>query len=226
MGPPMRNCASEISARDARLSGTTRGRKCQPASLRTKRSNPFFLCFTRLDCFVARAPRNDVEGAVLARARFKMSNSRHTSAFSRHHAPEACVSLSLQGGSRECRMHAAPAVPCAKETRKSHTSIQGSGGDLTFPAQWLYDLYRAHPGVSGFPAPVASRKLALRPGRAFAPPRDLTPTIEASGPHDFAVRFGTARRHVLKTAHGVYPALQSHRAHDAAASTASHPNVR
>ena len=100
-----------------------------------------------------------------------------------------------KGGSRECRMHAAPAVPCAKETRKSHTSIQGSGGDPTFPAQWLYDLYRAHPGVSGVLAPVASRKLALRPGWAFAPPKGLTPTTEASDPRDFAVRFSTARQH-------------------------------
>jgi hypothetical protein len=30
-----------------------------------------------------------------------------------------------------------------------------------------------------------------------APPQDLTPTSEASGPHDFAVRFSTARQHVL-----------------------------
>ena len=75
-------------------------------------------------------------------------------------------------------------------------------------------------------ASVALRKLALRRGRAFVPPQDLTPTTEASGPHDFAVRFGTARQHVHKTAHGVYPALQSFSAHDAAASTASHPNVR
>ena len=79
--------------------------------------------------------------------------------------------------------------------RKTHTSVQGSGEHPTFPAQWLYGLYRAHPGVSGFLAPVASRKLALRPGRAFAPLQDLTPTIEASDPHDFAVRFGTARQH-------------------------------
>jgi hypothetical protein len=91
-------------------------------------------------------------------------------------------------------MRAAPAVSCANVHKNTHTSIQGSGGDPTFPAQWLYGLFRAHPGVSGFPAPVASRNLALRPGRAFAPPKDLTPTIEASGPHDFAVRFGTARQ--------------------------------
>src|ERR1700694_5173445 len=35
------------------------------------------------------------------------------------------------------------------------------------------------------------------PGRADLPPADLTPTAEASGPHGFAVRFGTARQHVL-----------------------------
>ena len=29
---------------------------------------------------------------------------------------------------------------------KVHTSIQGSGGDPTFPAQWLYGLCRALPG--------------------------------------------------------------------------------
>src|SRR5882757_2268789 len=123
-------------------------------------------------------------------------------------------------------MRAAPAVPCANWVKNAHTSIQGSGEHPTFPAQWLYGLYRALPGVSGFLASVTFRKPALWPGWAFAPPKDLTPTIEASEPHDFAVRFGTARQHVLRIAHGVYPALRSHRAHDAAASTASHPNVR
>jgi hypothetical protein len=115
---------------------------------------------------------------------------------------------------------------CKMYEKKTHTSIQGSGEHPTFPAQWLYGLSRAHPGVSGFLAPVALRNMARQPGRAFVPPQDLTPTIEASGPHDFAVRISTARLHVLRTVHGVYPALQSRRAHDAAASTASHPSVR
>ena len=151
----------------------------------------------------------------------------HGFAFSRRGLPEACVSLSLQregAGNAGCALHPRSRVQTAQ--KKAHTSIQGSGGNPTFPAQWLYGLYRAHPGVSGVLAPVASRKLALRPGRAFAPPKDLTPTIEASDPHDFAVRFSTARQARPKTAHGVYPALRSHRAHDALASTASHPNVR
>ena len=70
-------------------------------------------------------------------------------------------------------MRAAPAVSCANVHKNTHTSIQGSGGNPTFPAQWLYGLYRAHPGVSGFSDPVASRKPATGPGRAFAPPMRL-----------------------------------------------------
>jgi len=94
-------------------------------------------------------------------------------------------------GNAGCALHPRSRVQsCAKN---AHTSIQGSGEHPTFPAQWLYGLSRAHPGVSGFLAPVASRNLTLRPGRAFAPPQNLTPTIEASDPHDFAVRFSAVR---------------------------------
>jgi hypothetical protein len=56
---------------------------------------------------------------------------------------------------------------CKVVRKKTHTSIQGSGGTPTFPAQWLDGLYRALPGESGFVVSVASRKLARQPGRAF-----------------------------------------------------------
>src|SRR5258708_5375191 len=49
-------------------------------------------------------------------------------------------------GRRECRVRAAPAVSCAKCTKKTHTSIQVSGGTSASPAQWLYGLCRALPG--------------------------------------------------------------------------------
>src|ERR1700730_4681033 len=123
-------------------------------------------------------------------------------------------------------MRAAPAVPCANWVKKTHTSIQGSGEHPTFPAQWLYGLYRAHPGVSGFLAPVASRKPALRPGRAFAPPKDLTPTIEASDPHDFAVRFSTARLHALGPLTEFIPPCHPIARTLPPASTTSHPAFR
>jgi hypothetical protein len=102
-----------------------------------------------------------------------MSNSGYTSAFSRREAPEVCVSSSLKrgAGNAGCALH--PRSRVQKAERKSHTSIQGSGGNPTFPAQWLYGLFRALPGVSGFLASVASRKPALWPGWAFAPPLRL-----------------------------------------------------
>jgi hypothetical protein len=68
--------------------------------------------------------------------------------------PAACFARVLQipcphprnRGRRECRVRAAPAVSCANSAKKAHTSIQGSGGSPTSPAQWLYDLFRALPG--------------------------------------------------------------------------------
>ena len=141
-----------------------------------------------------------------------ISTSRYASAFSRHDVARGLlIVVPRKRGSRECRMRAAPAVSCANWEKRPHTSIQGSGEHPTFPAQWLYGLSRAHPGELGPllpPSPHGNRHLG--PVGPSAPPQDLTPTTEASGPHAFAVRFGTARLHVLKTAHGVYPALQSH----------------
>jgi hypothetical protein len=49
-------------------------------------------------------------------------------------------------GSRECRMHAAPAVSCAMGRWKRTRAYRFSGGNPAFPAQWLYGLLRALPG--------------------------------------------------------------------------------
>jgi hypothetical protein len=156
------------------------------------------------------------------------SNSRYTSAFSRRQVPEVCMSLSLErnegAGNAGCALHPrSRAQNCAKS---AHTSIQGSGGDPTFPAQWLDGLYALTPEYRAFlpPSPCGNRHVG--PVGPFAPPQDLTPTTEASGPHDFAARFSTARQHAVHRSQVIKPALQSHRAHDAVASTASHPNVR
>jgi hypothetical protein len=56
---------------------------------------------------------------------------------------------------------------CKVVQRMRTRAYRFSGGTPTFPAQWLYGLYRALPGESGFVVSVASRKLARRPGRAF-----------------------------------------------------------
>ena len=141
--------------------------------------------------------------------------------------PSFALSLSNRG-SRECRMHAAPAVSCAKCAKKPHTSIQVQRRRSGIPCAMALRLTSRSPRRIGL---CCLRRLRIAgssaPGRADLPSADLTPTTEASGPHDFTVRFGTARQHAPRIAHEPKrPALQSHRAHDAAASTASHPNVR
>ena len=75
-------------------------------------------------------------------------------------------------------------------------------------------------------SPSPLRNLAGQPGRAFRTSASLDANPEAVRPTRLRRTLSTARQHVPKTAHGVYPALQSFSAHDAAASTASHPNVR
>ena len=134
----------------------------------------------------------------------------------------ACRCPSEEGaGNAGCALHPRSRVQIARV--KTHTSIQGSGEHPTFPAQWLYGLSRAHPGVSG-----SSRLRRLRiagssaPGRADVPSADLTPTTEASGPHGFAVRFGTARLARSKRPLTEFiPPCNPVCAHDAAASTAT-----
>ncbi len=64
-------------------------------------------------------------------------------------------------------------------------SIQGSGEHPTFPAQWLYGLWRDLPGETASIATVASGQLS--------PPKSLTP-LRAPGPHAFAVRFSRDRQ--------------------------------
>jgi hypothetical protein len=99
-------------------------------------------------------------------------------------------------GRRECRVRAAPAVSCAKCAKNAHTSIQVQRRHPTFPAQWLYGLYRALPGEPGFLATVAPKKRELL--------KNLTP---ASGRQD----------------HATLPYASAPFVKGASTSTASHP---
>src|SRR3981081_827439 len=85
-----------------------------------------------------------VAGNDVVRFRIKISNSRYTCHLAARFCPRFAFRCpSKEKREQECRMRAAPAVSCAKWKRKAHTSIQGSGGDPTFPAQWLYGFLRA-----------------------------------------------------------------------------------
>ena len=87
---------------------------------------------------------------------------------------------------------------CKVMRKKRTRAYRFSGEHPTFPAQWLDGLWRAHPGeFMAFVASVASRKPARRPGWACSASARLDAyRFQASGPHAFAVRFGTARQHV------------------------------
>ena len=75
--------------------------------------------------------------------------TEYASAISRHDLPEAWRRFSPEErGSRECRMHAAPAVSCAMGRRKRTRAYRFSGGTPAFPAQWLYGLYVLFPATN------------------------------------------------------------------------------
>jgi len=98
------------------------------------------------------------------------------------------------GGSRKCRMRAAPAVPCAKWVKKTHTSIQVQRRHSGIPCAMALRLTSRSPRRIGL---CCLRRLRIAgssaPGRTDLPSADLTPTTEASGPHDFTVRFSIVR---------------------------------
>jgi hypothetical protein len=126
-------------------------------------------------------------------------SKQHRFAFSRHDAPELCWSfraLKSEGaGNAGCALHPRSRVQNGK--RKRTRAYRFSGGNPTFPAQWLYGLLRALPGDRACLTPSPSGYGTSAPGRADMPPKDLTPTTEASGPHDFTVRSSTVRQRAV-----------------------------
>ena len=101
--------------------------------------------------------------------------SRHEFTISRRDTLEVCLDFHPQEtrGRRESRMHAAPAVSCAKGTRKKRTrAYRFSGGNPTFPAQW-FTAYSVLSPVTGLSCHRRPREVLL--------PANLTP---ASGRQD------------------------------------------
>ncbi|SHH69008.1 hypothetical protein SAMN05443248_5704 [Bradyrhizobium erythrophlei] len=87
--------------------------------------------------------------------------------------------------------------------------------------------YFALSPVIGFLVTVALRKMARAPGRAQHTSARLDAGVEASGPHDFTVRISAVRQHAVDCSQMhkcTRPAITC--MPNAAASTASRPNVR
>ena len=113
---------------------------------------------------------------------------RHTFAISRRDAPELLQNFRPEGRG-ECRAPSAPAASCAHIGRKyAHEYSQRVRRDHpTFPHAMVYGLFRALLGDRAF----------LSPSLAKVAFRKLDASVEASGPHVFAVRFSAVRyRHL------------------------------
>jgi hypothetical protein len=148
---------------------------------------------------------------------------RRDFAISRRDAPEVCIYLPPQGGRGECRVPAAPAASCALGSGRTHTSNNEYTGIARHSrTQWFYGLCRALPGDRALLPPSPADMFCLSP---VGPTqlRELDASIGASGPHDFAVRCNISRQHTGDLSQVFRPALRSHCAQNAAASTASHP---
>jgi hypothetical protein len=160
-----------------------------------------------MDCFVASAfarrrasadksaPRND---ALSSDSNFKTADARPHSRGAM--LPELCRSV-VPPKKREQGMPDARCtrgLVCKMCKKKAHTSIQVQRRQSDIPCAMALRLTSRSPRRIGL---CCLRRLRITdssaPGRADLPSADLTPTTEASGPHDFTVRFSTARQHVL-----------------------------
>src|SRR6267378_3014448 len=192
-------------------------KSCLP-SLRAERSNPFFLYAARWI-----ASRSLSSGAhsrdPLARNDDK---SKRTFATSRRDAPELCMNLSPLKGRGERRMPVAPAASCALGSGRTHTSIRVHRNHPTFPHAMVLTVSFVLPGDRACLPPSPADMSCLSP---VGPTqlRKLDASVGASGPHDFAVRCNISRPLAVDRSQVFQLALQSHRAQNAAASTASLP---
>src|ERR1700731_4228112 len=97
-------------------------------------------------------------------------------------------------GRRECRVRTAPAISCASCTKECAHEHTGSAEALRHSLRNGFTAYNAlSPENRALLSPSPPGIWHLGPVGPSAPPQDLTPTAEASGPRDFAVRFGIVR---------------------------------
>src|SRR5438309_1752780 len=89
-----------------------------------------------------------------------------------------CLPL-LKRGRRECRVHAAPAVSCAKNCTVGAHEHTGERKHSDIPCATALRLTSCSPRWSGLVVTVTPEKLASH---------ELSASIAAPGPHDFAVR--------------------------------------
>jgi hypothetical protein len=95
-------------------------------------------------------------------------------------------------GMPDARCTRGPVCKTGKQSAHEHT---GSAEALRHSLRNGSTAYTARsPEYRAFLPPSPYGNWHVGPVGLSAPPQDLTPTTEASGPHDFAVRFGIVRR--------------------------------
>ena len=163
-----------------------------------------------MDCFVASLLAMTVDAVLRSRGAMR---------------PKFFKTFSPKRGSRECRVHAAPAVSCAKVRIENAHEHTGTVGTLRHSLRNGFTAYAALSPetnssclrrwrISGWSNPVGST----------SPPLNLAPATGV-GTTRFC-RTLQRRSSCAASAHSRKTALRTRLAPDAAASTASHPNVR
>jgi hypothetical protein len=87
---------------------------------------------------------------------------------------------------------------CEGRKQKAHALVRSHRKHPAFPAQWFYGFLRALPGD----------RALLPPSSAIS--RQLDASVEASGPHDFAVRFCAIRQRRIHV-HRIPPRVRDDR---------------
>ena len=124
-------------------------------------------------------------------------------------------------------MRAAPAVSCAIVRRRTHTSIQVKRRTSDIPCAMVLRLMPCSPRRR---IRSCHRHQRIWFCQTRSGPKKPPPTWHQQrmpGPHGFAVRFSAVRLRAADRSRAFrQPALRSRVTPNAAASTASHPNVR
>ena len=133
--PAFKAVTQRTVARSFRIHCEPPGRRKAPPDDRLHERNPSSRAKRRNGCFVARAPRNDVERDAVSRSRGMIYPRCFISSVPRKKREQGMPGARCTRG-LVCKMH--------KEKRTR--AYRFSGGSPAFPAQWLYGLCRALPG--------------------------------------------------------------------------------
>ncbi len=153
----------------------------------TEAKQSSFLACCTMDCFASLAMTSKHDFAISPRVSREVWPAR---------------SALLIRGRRECRAPDAPdSRVCDGRKQRAHALVRSHRNHPAFPAQWFYGLCRTLPGDRAFlspsPAEIASRKLDA--------------SVEASGPHDFAVRTQSALVRSAACGHRIQPRVRDDR---------------